>query len=73
MDDTPDCIAVIGGTDGTAAIGDWWRPRWLSRRIFSDSVLAEVAQHTLVRPVRHGAGVLPPPDNPDQLTLFEQG
>jgi len=41
----------------TAAIGAWWRERWLRRRITSDEVLEEVARHTRVHPVTHGARV----------------
>jgi hypothetical protein len=45
------------GPGTTAAIGAWWRERWLRHRIKSDEVLAEVARHTRVRPVTHGARV----------------
>jgi hypothetical protein len=43
-----------------AAIADWWRDRWLARRIKSDKVLSEVASHRNARPVRHGARVVLP-------------
>jgi hypothetical protein len=42
---------------GTLAIGSWWRERWLRSRINSDDVLNEVALHTRVHPVTHGARV----------------
>jgi hypothetical protein len=45
------------GTAATAAIGAWWRARWLRHRIKSDQVLEEVARHTRVHPVTHGARV----------------
>jgi len=47
-------------TQTTAAIAAWWRERWLRRRIHSDAVLDEVARHTLVHPIRHGARVPQP-------------
>jgi hypothetical protein len=46
---------VKDGPVSTAAIGAWWRERWLRQRITSDDVLAEVERHTSVRPVTHGA------------------
>ena len=53
----------------TARIAAWWRERWLRKQIGSDEVLAEVARHTLVRPISHGARVVVPP-TPDQQPLF---
>ncbi len=35
----------------------WWRERWLHKRILSKDVLAELREHRLDRPVRHGARV----------------
>ncbi len=54
----PDYIIPAGeGPAATAAIGAWWRERWLRHRITSDEVLEEVARHTRVHPVTHGARV----------------
>jgi len=53
-------IPLDDGRRATANIAKWWRERWLRGRIGSDDVLAEVARHTLVRPIRHGARVLAP-------------
>ena len=55
--DTPDYFFSLSSANGTATISEWWRERWLSRRIDQDSVLESVEAHTLVRPVRHGARV----------------
>ncbi len=56
----------------TEAIADYWRERWLSRRIENDDVLARVEQHNLVYPIRHGAKV-PIPSIPEEELgpLFE--
>jgi hypothetical protein len=53
-------VPIDHGEAATAAIGAWWRERWLHNRIGSDDVLAEVARHTLVHPICHGARVLAP-------------
>jgi hypothetical protein len=50
-------IPANGELAATAAIAAWWRARWLRHRIASDEVLEEVARHTLVYPVTHGARV----------------
>jgi hypothetical protein len=59
-------IGASDGPDATAAIGKWWRERWLRHRITSDEVLEEVARHTRVHPVTHGARV------PCQRALTQQ-
>lgn len=66
MDDKPDYIFTLSGADASFVIADWWRERWLANRIEQERVLTEVARHTLVRPVRHGARVRLPgtPDQP---------
>jgi hypothetical protein len=69
MDDDPFYVFSLWGAEATAAIADWWRERWLSRRIEQERVLDEVAAHTLVRPVRHGARV-ELPEAGDQMMLL---
>jgi hypothetical protein len=54
----------------TRAIADWWARRWLPRRIQSDEVLGRVASHSLVHPIRHGARVELPEEDPNQGVLF---
>jgi len=51
-------VPLQDGAQGTARVAEWWRARWLRGRICSDAVLEEVARHTLVRPVSHGARVV---------------
>jgi len=62
-------VPIEDGPAATARIAAWWRERWLRNRIVSDDVLAEVARHTLVRPIRHGGRVVVPPPA-DQQILF---
>jgi hypothetical protein len=58
LDDTPKyLVPAEDGASATAKIVTWWRERWLRARIASDDVLAAVEQHTLVRPILHGARV----------------
>jgi hypothetical protein len=64
-------VPIENGTAATRCIADWWRERWLCNRIASDDVLAAVAQHTLVRPIRHGARVILP-TVPDQQLVFAE-
>lgn len=70
MDDNPIYIFSLWGAEATVAIADWWRERWLARRIEQDRVLDEVATHTLVRPVRHGARV-ELPEAQDQMMFLD--
>ena len=56
----------------TTQIVHWWAERWLTPRIQKDDVLARVAQHTLVYPIRHGARIPLVPEDPDQLLLFDE-
>jgi hypothetical protein len=72
MDDEPDYLFVLDEPErSTEEIGCWWTERWLQKRIDSDDVLAQIEQHTLVRPIRHGARVVLPRVDDDQTTLFD--
>jgi len=71
-------LAADRPEEGTEAIAEYWRERWLWRRIQSREVLAEVAKHSTLRPVVHGARVRPtgetvdpPHDESVGLPLFE--
>lgn len=72
LDDTPDYLFSLSGARATATISEWWRERWLSRRIEQDPVLEEVKTHTLVRPVRHGARVELPANAVGFMSLFDE-
>ena len=61
MDDEPEYVFDLDEPErSTREIGLWWAERWLRKRIESDDILAGVEQHTLVRPIRHGARVVLP-------------
>jgi hypothetical protein len=54
----PDYVFPASSLEGsTARIGAWWRERWLRNRIASDEAIEEVARHTRVHPITHGARV----------------
>lgn len=59
------------GERGTSEVVTWWYERWLAGRSKSEKVLTEVAGHTLVRPVRHGARVTLPVLEEAQGALFD--
>ena len=72
MDDRPDYLFDLETPERcTAAIVKWWKKRWLSKRIMNDEVLNRLAEHTLVRPIRHGARVVLPNADNGQGSLFE--
>ena len=72
MHDEPDYIFdMTAHKTSTEKITRWWTERWLSRRIESEEILAQVEQHTLVRPVRHGARVVLPRIDDGQASLFD--
>ena len=73
MDDEPEYFFDMEEPErSTEEIGRWWTERWLRKRIESDDVLARVEQHTLVRPIRHGARVVLPRIDDGRATLFDE-
>ena len=73
MDDEPEYFFDMDEPErSTEEIGLWWTERWLRKRIESDDVLARVEQHTLVRPIRHGARVVLPRIDDGRTTLFDE-
>ena len=67
----PKYILPSGG-DTMRAIVQYWRERWLSRRIDNSRVLEDVARNTGSYPVTHGARVDLPPLSEESGPLFEQ-
>ncbi len=56
----------------TERIVEFWRQRWLTKRIGNRAILETVATHTLTYPIRHGArAVLPPVPNEEELGFGE--
>jgi Domain of unknown function (DUF4338) len=51
----------------TKKLADYWRRRWLSKRIAVPGILESVSTHSLVYPIRHGARVSLPTINEDVL------
>jgi hypothetical protein len=56
----------------TELIADYWRQRWLLNRIAKPGLLDEVAHHTCVHPIRHGAQVEAPASDEPLLNLWER-
>jgi hypothetical protein len=53
-------IPTTEAGEGTRRLVDYWLRRWLAGRIEREGVLEQVAVHTLVHPVKHGARVALP-------------
>jgi len=54
-------------------LADYWRQRWLLKRLSKPGVLEEVARHTCVYPILHGAQVQLPHEPEDMLELWAAG
>jgi hypothetical protein len=54
----------------TEELSEYWRRRWLLKRLQKDGILEEVAKHTLVYPIQHGAQVYIPTDPDPILPLW---
>jgi hypothetical protein len=54
----------------TDLLADYWRQRWLLKRVEKPGILDEVAHHTCVYPIRHGAQVELPHDPYELLDLW---
>jgi hypothetical protein len=54
----------------TELIADYWRQRWLLKRLRKPGLLNEIARHTCVYPIRHGAQVEIPSDGEPLLDLW---
>jgi hypothetical protein len=61
---------VPSAANGAALIAEYWRTRWLSRRIQNQDVLTAVRSHTLAYPIRHG-GRVPLPAIPEPAGAVE--
>ena len=63
-------LSLSKAKEHTAMLAEFWRRRWLARRIMRDGIVEEVRKHGLSYPISHGARVvLPPTDEPDWFAL----
>ena len=69
LSSTPDYI-VEPATSGVPQIAEYWRERWLQKRVERSETLNGVICHSLVYPIRHGARVPVIPYPQDDWTLF---
>ncbi len=54
----------------TELLADFWRKRWLLKRLDKPGILEEVSKHTVVYPIRHGAQV-ELPNNSIEVSLWD--
>jgi hypothetical protein len=72
IDQTPKYLLKTSATAGaTPRIADWWFERWVTARLTKEGALEQVALHTLIRPIHHGARVKLPPALASDDTLFD--
>ena len=58
IDQRASYIIPVGlGEESTSLLAEYWRKRWLDRRIENDSVLCDVAKNRLSYPIMHGARI----------------
>lgn len=63
-------LKVGGGVGASRTIACWWMSRWVVARLQRGDVIEKIEQHTLIKPVRHGARVVMPEADVTQLTLI---
>jgi hypothetical protein len=70
LDDVPDYLfALDEAKASTARIAQYWFERWASTRMGRGETEQKLLANTLVRPIRHGARVVLPGDDGDQLAF----
>jgi hypothetical protein len=70
LDDRPQYLFSLDEAQAsTAKIAQYWFERWASTRIGRSDTEERLLAHTLVRPIRHGARVVLPSDDDDQLSF----
>jgi hypothetical protein len=57
IDPQPDYILDLDLEQGDQRVYEWWFERWGSRRAAQEQVIVSMREHTLARPVTHGARV----------------
>jgi hypothetical protein len=70
LDEVPHYLFTLDDAQAsTARIARHWFKRWASARMERTETAQKLLAHTLVRPIRHGARVLLPSDDKDQLSF----
>lgn len=70
LDDRPNYLFSLDNVEAsTSRIAQYWFERWAKPRMERREIDEKLAAHTLVRPVRHGARVVLPDDDLDQLSF----
>lgn len=70
LDDVPQYLFSLDKTQAsTARIAQYWFDRWASPRMGRSETEQKLLSHTLVRPIRHGARVVLPSNDADQLVF----
>jgi hypothetical protein len=70
LDDVPQYLFSLEEAEAsTARIAQHWFERWASARMGRSETEQKLLVHTLVRPIRHGARIVLPSDDTDQLTF----
>ena len=70
LDDKPQYLFSLDQAEAsTARIAQYWFERWASARMGRSETELKLLAHTLVRPIRHGARIVLPSDDTDQLTF----
>lgn len=65
------CLPMTRAKHRSAALAEFWRERWLSKRLEKPGLFQEVARHTMVYPIRHGAQVELPKAPPNSRELWD--
>ena len=55
----------------TEFLADYWRQRWLLRRLERPGILDEIARHTKIYPIRHGAQIQRPREPDEPMSLWD--
>jgi hypothetical protein len=70
LDEAPNYLFLLDEPEAsTAKIAQHWFERWASPRLGRSETEEKLLAHTLVRPIRHGARVLLPNDDLEQLAF----
>ena len=70
LDDMPQYLFSLDEAQAsTTKIAQHWFERWASTRMGRSETEQKLLTHTLVRPIRHGARVVLPSDDADQLAF----